>query len=62
MQCAIVRPGVVPASVSAQGAGPAKRRAARCHAAQAEAATQRLTKDDLVNYLASGCKARDQWR
>ena len=25
-------------------------------------ATQPLTKDDLVAYLASGCKPRDQWR
>ena len=62
MQCSIVRPGVVLASVSGQGEGPAKRRAARCQAAQAEAVTSRLTKDDLVNYLASGCKPRDQWR
>lgn len=32
---------------------------------QAVAASQpatRLTKDDLVSYLASGCKPRDQWR
>ncbi|PRW21064.1 glutamate--cysteine chloroplastic isoform A [Chlorella sorokiniana] len=48
--------------VPAQAAGPAKRRSARAAAAQAEAATQRLTKDDLVAYLASGCKPRDQWR
>lgn len=28
----------------------------------AEPATERLTKDDLVAYLASGCRPRDQWR
>ena len=24
--------------------------------------SQKLTKDDLVKYLASGCKPRDKWR
>ena len=28
----------------------------------APAATKQLTKDDLVKYLASGCKTRDKWR
>lgn len=60
MQCSVVRAALP--GVPAQAAGPAKRRAGRLQAAQAEAATQRLTKDDLVAYLASGCKPRDQWR
>lgn len=62
MQCSVARPTPVLAGVSALGPGPAKRRAARCGAAQAEAATQRLTKDDLVSYLASGCRPREEWR
>ncbi|KAI3430867.1 hypothetical protein D9Q98_009276 [Chlorella vulgaris] len=28
----------------------------------AEPATQRLTKDDLVKYIAAGCRPREQWR
>ena len=62
MQCSVTRPTAALAGVSVQGPGPAKRRAARCGAAQAEAATQRLTKDDLVSYLASGCRPREEWR
>lgn len=31
-------------------------------AVAAEASTSPLTKDNLINYLASGCKPRDQWR
>lgn len=31
-------------------------------AVAAEPTTSRLTKDDLVAYVASGCKPRDQWR
>lgn len=49
-----VRPGAVQQRT--------RRRPATLHAATAEAVTQRLTKDDLVAYLASGCKPRDQWR
>ena len=33
----------------------------RAVAAEQQPAT-RLTKDDLVAYLASGCKPRDKWR
>lgn len=34
----------------------------RPHAAAAEPATAPLTKEDLVQYIASGCKTRDKWR
>ena len=31
-------------------------------AASTEASTERLTKDDLVAYIAKGCKPRSEWR
>lgn len=33
-----------------------------CAAAASPATTTPLTRDDLVNYLASGCKPKDKWR
>lgn len=41
---------------------PAVPRLAVRAVAQPQTATEPLTKDDLVAYLASGCKPRDQWR
>ena len=44
-------------------AGRAPRRASRTFAALAEAkAAPPLTKQDLVDYLRSGCKPKEQWR
>ena len=62
MQCTAARATAGLPSAPAHGAARARRRAVRCQAAQAETATQRLTKDDLVAYLASGCKPREDWR
>lgn len=33
-----------------------------CRAMSTEPETQQLTVDDLVNYLAEGCKPRNAWR
>ena len=35
---------------------------ARAAAVATNSATEPLTRDDLVKYLASGCKPRDKWR
>lgn len=56
------RPGAaVPTQRRAVGTAR-QRRLRPVAAAQAETATQPLTKDDLVAYLASGCKPREEWR
>lgn len=62
MQCTAARAPAALPSAPAAGAARARRLQVRCQAAQAETATQRLTKDDLVAYLASGCKPREDWR
>lgn len=54
---ATAAPGVVAAHQPRR-----QRRAQVVAAVSAQPTTQRLTKDDLVAYLASGCKPRDQWR
>lgn len=61
MQCAIKLRGVAVSTPAAQPRSRARRPLA-VRAVAAEPATQRLTKDDLVKYVASGCKPRDQWR
>ena len=42
--------------------GGARRGAAKARAAAAEAPVVALTKQDLVDYIKSGCKTKDQWR
>lgn len=63
MQCASRAATVsVAAPATRQRTQLKQRRRVAVRGVAAEPATQRLTKDDLVAYLESGCKPRDQWR
>lgn len=54
--------GVPPQRRAAASPVLLQRRAGKVTAIAAEPATAPLTRDDLIKYLASGCKPRDKWR